>query len=56
MEDKTICWVFEGTVYRLSLGVMVINLYLKKQKQQNTYLYSHHLAEGYLQSQLWRWV
>lgn len=52
MEDKTICWVFEGTVYRLSLGVMVINLYLKKQKQQNTYLYSHHLAEGYLQSQL----
>lgn len=61
MEDKTICWVFEGTVYRLSLGVMVINLYLKKKnekkpKQQNTYLYSHHLAEGYLQSQLWRWV
>lgn len=32
MEDKTICWVFEGTVYRLSLGVMVINLYLKKKK------------------------
>lgn len=56
MEDKTICWVFEGTVYHLSLGVMVINLYLKKPKQQNTYLYSHHLAEGYLQSQLWRWV
>lgn len=41
MEDKTICWVFEGTVYRLSLGVMVINLYLKKKKRKKTKTTKH---------------